>query len=58
MRKLKFKKWVTCVLLAIMVISLALLTSVRFTDMKTDIMFSSICLLSVIVNGLLVELFN
>ena len=58
MRRLKFKKWVTCVLLAVMVISLALLTSVRFTDMKTDIMFSSICLLSVIVNGILVELFN
>lgn len=58
MRRLKFKKWVTCVLLAIMVISLTLLTSVRFNDMKTDIMFSSICLLSVIVNGILVELFN
>lgn len=58
MRRLKFKKWVTCLLLAIMVISLMLLTCVRFNDTKTDIMFSSLCLLSVIVNGGLVELFN
>lgn len=58
MRRLKFKKWVTCLLLAIMVISLMLLTSVRFTDTRTDVIFTSSCLLSVLVNGILIELYS
>lgn len=58
MKRLKFKKWVCAVLTIILAAAICLLLTVEFESNKSEIIFASICLIIIFVNGSLLSIYG
>lgn len=58
MKELHFKRWVKVVLQVIIMLSLMLLCSVDFVSIMDQILFSTVCLLIITCNCILLGIFE